>query len=232
MSPLIGVAGETANGSYPDMAVRTMAHIVEYAELGVDFAFHTDWVKRHNSGKVRCPCSHARTPLPPRATLRVTPCRSTVPRLPVLGACTCACGLATHPSSWLQHSHILQTTVDQRSLAGILVQLSRVLPVVDTAPQAPVSPLEATLAGVAKSAVTFSMDANGDGVLDASEGKPGPRLGTVCAGLLQIQVADDQQASMSLLTFGQHILLLAIIPCCSLQAASPWCSRAAAAPPS
>lgn len=37
--------------------------------------------------------------------------------------------------------------------------------------QAPVSPLEATLACVAKSAITFSMDANGDGVLDASEGE-------------------------------------------------------------
>ncbi|KAG2439977.1 hypothetical protein HXX76_004095 [Chlamydomonas incerta] len=80
------LSGETANGAYPHAAVRTMAHIVEYAELGVDYAFHTDWVKRHNSG------------------------------------------------------------------------------------MAPVSPLEATLAGVAKSAVTFSMDANGDGVLDASEG--------------------------------------------------------------
>ncbi|KAG2454740.1 hypothetical protein HYH02_000576 [Chlamydomonas schloesseri] len=80
------LSGETANGAYPHAAVRTMAHIVEYAELGVDYAFHHDWVKRHNAGL------------------------------------------------------------------------------------APVSPLEATLAGVAKSAITFSMDANGDGVLDASEG--------------------------------------------------------------
>eukprot|EP00198_Chlamydomonas_reinhardtii_P006402 XP_001695738.1 pyruvate kinase [Chlamydomonas reinhardtii] len=80
------LSGETANGAYPHAAVRTMAHIVEYAELGVDYAFHHDWVKRHNAGL------------------------------------------------------------------------------------APVSPLEATLACVAKSAITFSMDANGDGVLDASEG--------------------------------------------------------------
>ncbi|GLC60287.1 hypothetical protein PLESTB_001594600 [Pleodorina starrii] len=80
------LSGETANGRYPFDAVRTMAHIVEYAELGVDYSFHHDWVKRYNS---------------------------------------CL---------------------------------------------APVSPLEATLAGVAKSAITFSMDSNGDGVLDASEG--------------------------------------------------------------
>ncbi|GIL77051.1 hypothetical protein Vretimale_3233 [Volvox reticuliferus] len=80
------LSGETANGRYPFDAVRTMAHIVEYAELGVDYGFHHDWVKRYNS--------------------------------------------------WL----------------------------------APVSPLEATLAGVAKSAITFSMDTNGDGVMDASEG--------------------------------------------------------------
>ncbi|GIL58673.1 hypothetical protein Vafri_13670 [Volvox africanus] len=80
------LSGETANGRYPFDAVRTMSHIVEYAELGVDYSFHHDWVKRYNS--------------------------------------------------WL----------------------------------APVSPLEATLAGVAKSAITFSMDTNGDGVMDASEG--------------------------------------------------------------
>ncbi|GFR42123.1 hypothetical protein Agub_g2966 [Astrephomene gubernaculifera] len=80
------LSGETANGAYPHVAVRTMAHIVECAELGVDHAFHHDWLKRNNSGV------------------------------------------------------------------------------------APVSPLEATLACLAKSAITFSMDSNGDGVLDASEG--------------------------------------------------------------
>jgi hypothetical protein len=39
---------------------------------------------------------------------------------------------------------------------------------------APVCALEATLAAVCKSAITFSQDANGDGVLDASEGATGP----------------------------------------------------------
>ncbi|KAG2495346.1 hypothetical protein HYH03_006615 [Edaphochlamys debaryana] len=80
------LSGETANGAYPHVAVETMAHIVEYAELGLDHAAHYDWVKRYNSGV------------------------------------------------------------------------------------APVSPLEATLAGAVKSAITFSMDANGDGIQDASEG--------------------------------------------------------------
>ncbi|PNH03911.1 Pyruvate kinase, partial [Tetrabaena socialis] len=80
------LSGETANGANPQLTVQTMANIVENAELAVDYAFHHDWVMRHNSGK------------------------------------------------------------------------------------APVSPLEATRACVAKSAITFSMDANGDGVLDASEG--------------------------------------------------------------
>ncbi|KXZ44735.1 hypothetical protein GPECTOR_63g60 [Gonium pectorale] len=80
------LSGETANGKFPHAAVETMAHIVEYAELGVDYSFHHAWIKRRTAGV------------------------------------------------------------------------------------APVSPLEATLAGVAKSAINFSLDVNGDGVLDASEG--------------------------------------------------------------
>jgi pyruvate kinase len=40
------LSGETANGKFPDTAVRTMAAIAENAELAVDAAYQFDHIRR------------------------------------------------------------------------------------------------------------------------------------------------------------------------------------------